>query len=98
MNHCAITIQHLQQGYGKHNVLDDVSLEIPHGQTFALLGRNGAGKTTLIRTLLGLLHPNSGSVEVLGLNPAVRPLEIRSRVGYLAEDQAMYGWMTWRGS
>jgi ABC-2 type transport system ATP-binding protein len=90
----AIAIQHLRQGYGKHLVLHDVSLEIPPGQTFALLGRNGAGKTTLIRTLLGLLHPSGGSVEVLGLNPSAEPLAIRSRVGYLAEDQAMYGWMT----
>jgi ABC-2 type transport system ATP-binding protein len=94
MNRCAIAVHHLQQGYGRHAVLNDVSLEIPHGQTFALLGRNGAGKTTLIRTLLGLLHPRGGSVEVLGMNPTVQPLEVRSRVGYLAEDQAMYGWMT----
>ncbi len=97
MSGSAILVQHLRQGYGKHSVLHDVSLEIPHGQTFALLGRNGAGKTTLIRTLLGLLHPSGGSVEVLGLNPTLHPLApltIHSRVGYLAEDQAMYGWMT----
>ncbi len=94
MSRAAIVIQHLRQGYGTHTVLEDVSLEIPHGQTFALLGRNGAGKTTLIRTLLGLLQPNGGLVEVLGLNPSIQPLEIRARVGYLAEDQAMYGWMT----
>lgn len=91
---CAIRVQHLKQGYGKHAVLDDVSLEIPQGQTFALLGRNGAGKTTLIRTLLGLMRPRSGSVEVLGLDPADQPVEVRRRIGYLAEDQAMYGWMT----
>ncbi len=95
MNHqCAIAVQHLRQGYGKHDVLDDVSLEIPYGQTFALLGRNGAGKTTLIRTLLGLMPPKSGTIEVLGLNPAVKMIEVRRRIGYLAEDQAMYGWMT----
>ena len=95
MNHpCAISIQHLRQGYGKQVVLNDVSLEIPHGQTFALLGRNGAGKTTLIRTLLGLMAPKSGAVEVLGLIPAIQPMEVRRRIGYLAEDQAMYGWMT----
>jgi ABC-2 type transport system ATP-binding protein len=95
MNHpCAISIQHLRQGYGKQVVLNDVSLEIPHGQTFALLGRNGAGKTTLIRTLLGLMAPKSGAVEVLGLTPAIQPIEVRRRIGYLAEDQAMYGWMT----
>lgn len=90
----AIVIRRLKQGYRRRTVLEDVSLEIPAGQTFALLGRNGAGKTTLIRTLLGLLRPRAGSVEVLGLDPAQRAEEVRSRVGYLAEDQAMYGWMT----
>jgi ABC-2 type transport system ATP-binding protein len=94
MSGTAIVVDRLRQRYGKHNVLDDVSLEIPNGQTFALLGRNGAGKTTLIRTLLGLLRPTGGSVEVLGLNPTAQSLEIRGRVGYLAEDQSMYGWMT----
>jgi ABC-2 type transport system ATP-binding protein len=94
MSASAIVVEHLRQGYGRHPVLHDVSLEIPRGQTFALLGRNGAGKTTLIRTLLGLLHPGNGTVEVLGLNPVLQALEVRSRVGYLAEDQTMYGWMT----
>jgi ABC-2 type transport system ATP-binding protein len=94
MNRSAIRVQRLSQGYGRNLVLDDVSLEMPCGQTFALLGRNGSGKTTLIRTLLGLMPPRSGTVDVLGLNPARQPLEIRSRIGYLAEDQAMYPWMT----
>jgi ABC-2 type transport system ATP-binding protein len=90
----AVALRQLKQGYRGRLVLDGVSLDIPAGQTFALLGRNGAGKTTLIRTLLGLLAPLSGSVEVLGLAPAKQPSEVRRRVGYLAEDQAMYGWMT----
>jgi ABC-2 type transport system ATP-binding protein len=94
MNQSAISVDHLRVGYGKRLVLDDISLKIPEGQTFALLGRNGAGKTTLIRTLLGLLAPVSGGVAVVGLNPTAKPLEVRSRIGYLAEDQAMYGWMT----
>ncbi len=94
MNRTAILVQHLRQGYRKDVVLEDVSFEMSCGQTFALLGRNGSGKTTLIRTLLGLLPPRNGTVEVLGLNPVRQALEIRSRVGYLAEDQAMYGWMT----
>jgi len=74
MSNPAIVAQHLRWGYGKQVVLHDVSLEIPRGQTFALLGRNGAEKTTLIRTLLGRLQPADGTVEVLGRNPvAVGP-------------------------
>ncbi|HEX4142155.1 MAG TPA: ABC transporter ATP-binding protein [Pirellulales bacterium] len=94
MNPSAIKVDHLRVGYGRRMVLDDVSLEVPVGQTFALLGRNGAGKTTLIRTLLGLLAPASGGAEVAWLNPTLRPLDVRRSIGYLAEDQAMYGWMT----
>jgi ABC-2 type transport system ATP-binding protein len=57
------------------------------------LGRNGAGKTTTIRMLLGLLKPDGGSIRVLGLDPAKHEIEVRKRVGYLAEDQQMFGWM-----
>ena len=90
----AIALDNLRQSYGKQSVLEGLSLEVPQGKTFALLGRNGAGKTTLIRTLLGLLPPVAGSVRVLGLDPYRQALELRRRIGYLAEDQAMYGWMT----
>jgi ABC-2 type transport system ATP-binding protein len=92
----AIVVEDLRQGYGRRPVLQGVSLTVSAGQTFALLGRNGAGKTTLIRTLLGVLPPAAGSgrVEVLGLSPSERPIEVRGRVGYLAEDQTIYPWMT----
>ena len=94
MNQAAISIRNIRKVFGKQTVLNDVSLEIPAGETFALLGRNGAGKTTLIRILLGLLEPDAGSVSVAGLDPQSDPIELRRRVGYLAEDQVMYDWMT----
>src|SRR5439155_12876179 len=64
------------------------------GQIFALLGRNGAGKTTAIRLLLGLLNRDGGSIAVLGRDPQQEPLGVRAAVGFLAEDQQMFGWMT----
>lgn len=94
MNDFAVSVRHLRKAFGAHVVLEDVTLEVPAGQTLALLGRNGAGKTTMIRTLLGLLPADSGELRVAGCDPAVQPLELRRRVGYLAEDQAMYDWMT----
>lgn len=94
MTQAALEVCHLRQGYSRRVVLEDLSLEVPRGSTFALLGRNGAGKTTLIRTLLGLLRPAGGTVSVLGIDPAARPIEVRRLVGYLAEDQTMYPWMT----
>lgn len=90
----AIKIHLVDKKFDKNVVLDNVSLEIPRGQTLALLGRNGAGKTTLIRILLGLLKPDSGSMKIDGCDPSSDAIELRRRVGYLAEDQTMYGWMT----
>lgn len=94
MNELSIEANGIHKSFGSHRVLQDVSLQISPGQTFALLGRNGAGKTTFIRTLLGLLTPDTGSIRLAGLDPTRSALEVRSRVGYLAEDQTMYGWMT----
>jgi ABC-2 type transport system ATP-binding protein len=88
-----IQMRSVRKSFGKKPVLQGVDLSMPAGQTFAFLGRNGAGKTTTIRTLLGLLKPDAGEIRVLGLNPATQPLEIRRRVGYVAEDQTMFGWM-----
>ncbi|HZL35289.1 MAG TPA: ABC transporter ATP-binding protein [Tepidisphaeraceae bacterium] len=79
--------------FGRKHVLEGVNLTVFAGQTFAFLGRNGAGKSTAIRMLLGLLKPDAGTVRVLGMDPQAEPLKVRQRVGYLAEDQAMFGWM-----
>jgi ABC-2 type transport system ATP-binding protein len=94
MSDSAVSVHNLRKAFGSQVVLEDVSFEVLRGQTFALLGRNGAGKTTMIRTLLGLLPPDSGKILVAGCDPATESLELRRRVGYLAEDQSMYDWMT----
>ncbi len=93
MNDLAIEVTSLTKRFGRRTVLDGVSLRVVRGRTYAFLGCNGAGKTTTIRILLGLLRPDSGSAAVLGLNPARDALAVRRRVGYMAEDQAMFGWM-----
>ncbi|TWU28595.1 ABC transporter ATP-binding protein [Bythopirellula polymerisocia] len=79
--------------FRKQEVLRDTTFRVERGRTFAFLGRNAAGKTTAISIMMGLLSRDAGSVRVLGLDPATHPVEVRRRVGYLAEDQTMYGWM-----
>ncbi|MEK7767703.1 MAG: ABC transporter ATP-binding protein [bacterium] len=64
--------------------VDGVTLAVPRGCVFALLGLNGAGKTTAMRLLVGLLRPDRGTVRVLGGDPAADPA-IRARIGYLPE-------------
>lgn len=80
--------------FGKTVALDDVSFEIPAGVVCAILGANGAGKSTAIRLILGLDDADSGEMEVLGMNSETHALEIRGRVGYVADQPPLYDWMT----
>jgi ABC-2 type transport system ATP-binding protein len=73
--------------YGSQWALNDVTATFPRGAV-GLLGPNGAGKSTLIKSLLGLVAPNRGRIEVLGLDAARAALEIRGRVGYMPETDA----------
>jgi ABC-2 type transport system ATP-binding protein len=94
MTQAAVEIRDLRFSYGKKHVLTGVNLDVPKGSIFGFLGRNGAGKTTLIKTLLGLQKPAAGKATILGLDCFSNALEVRKRIGYMAEDQQMYGWMT----
>ena len=89
----AIETVDLTKRFGRHTVVDHLSLKVPTGSVFAFLGRNGAGKTTTIRILLDLLDRNSGDARILGLDCVKRAIEIKRRVGYVAEAQQMYDWM-----
>jgi len=75
----------------KHGVpvLNGVSFAMQPGEVVGLLGRNGAGKTTLINIAMGMLFPQGGSVEVFGLSPTGHPVEVKRRVGYVAEEQVL---------
>src|SRR5262245_61906885 len=81
------TVSNLTVTYGAHRALSNVSFEVPPGAT-GLLGANGAGKSTLIRALLGFVAPQTGRVDVLGMNALTDPLDVRSRVGYVSEEDA----------
>lgn len=79
----AILVTKLVKSYGPVKALRGVNLEIAYGEIFGFLGPNGAGKTTTIRCLLDLIHPDSGQIQVLGINPQKDPVSIHQRVGYL---------------
>lgn len=88
-----IEIRGVAKSFKNKAVLKGVDLTVRKGEIYAFLGRNGAGKTTTIEMLLGLLDRDAGDLKVLGLDPRKQAIEIRRRVGYMAEDQTMYGWM-----
>ncbi len=91
MNDTAVAIDRLTFNYGKLRVIDDLSLEIPAGTSFGLLGPNGSGKTTLIRLLVGLLKPAEGSIQCLGRTPSSSNARLR---GYMPQLPSLYAELT----
>ena len=83
----AVTLDRVTVEYGKNQALKDVSAVFPRGAV-GLLGPNGAGKSTMLKSLLGFIAPTAGRMQVLGLDVASKPTEIRSRLGYMPENDA----------
>ena len=83
----------LRKEYPRVLALDDLTCEVPEGAV-GLLGPNGAGKSTFIKILLGFTKPTSGTVRILGIDPADAPLEIRRKVGYMPEVESFIPGMT----
>ena len=88
-----IEIRGVNRRFGDKRALNNVSLDVPRGLVFGLVGANGAGKTTLIRHVLGLLKAQTGSVRVFGRDPVKEPVSVLSRLGYLSEEGDLPGWM-----
>jgi len=68
-----IAVTDLTRKFGAKTALDNVSIYVPRGCVFGLVGENGAGKTTLIKHILGLLRAETGSVRVFGRDPVIEP-------------------------
>jgi ABC-2 type transport system ATP-binding protein len=88
-----VAITGLARRFGSKLALDDVSLYVPKGSVFGLVGENGAGKTTLIKHILGLLRAEAGTVRVFGLDPVAEPVQVLGGIGYLSEQPDLPGWM-----
>jgi ABC-2 type transport system ATP-binding protein len=82
------------EGVGKkypHFLLDNISLELPTGSILGFIGANGAGKSTTIRILMGLVHQDRGTVEVLGHAMPADQVAAKLQIGYVSEDMRLYG-------
>ena len=86
----AIKTTNLTKSYGKSRGIIDLNLTVKKGEFFGFIGPNGAGKSTTIRTLLGLIHKNSGHAEILGMDIEKEQQKLLSRVGYLPSEAAFY--------
>ncbi len=88
-----VEVDGLGRKFKRTVALDGLSLKIPRGGVFGLVGENGAGKTTLIKHLLGLYRAEQGTVRVFGLDPVQEPEKVLGGIGYLSEDRDLPSWM-----
>ncbi|MDK6080122.1 ABC transporter ATP-binding protein [Massilia varians] len=86
----ALRTSGLSKSFGRPAV-DGLDLEVRRGELYALLGPNGAGKTTTLRMVTGLVAPDAGRIEVLGIDLAQAPLDAKRRMAYLPDDPMLYG-------
>jgi ABC-2 type transport system ATP-binding protein len=89
-----IELVHLVKRYGDLLAVNDITLTVPRGEFFAVLGPNAAGKTTTIRILAGLIKPTSGSARVAGFDVQTSPLEARRRLAYVPDFPFLYDKLT----
>jgi len=82
-----VSLDNVAKSFNGHRAIDGLTLEIPEGSIFGLLGRNGAGKTTTIRMIMDIIRPDSGAIRVFG-----KPMDesIKDRTGYLPEERGLY--------
>ena len=90
MNAIPVAVQGLAVHLGGSRILDDVALSVASGESVAFLGANGSGKSTTIRCLLGLYHPDEGTVRVFGMDPSTSARDINRRVAYVPGEVALW--------
>jgi ABC-2 type transport system ATP-binding protein len=90
----ALRIEGLTKRFGERVAVDHLSLTVDPGQSFALVGPDGAGKTTTMRLLVGIMDPDEGRAEVLGLDPVTQGDQVRENIGYMPQRFGLYGDLT----
>src|SRR3989454_6563062 len=89
MPEVAIQTQKLTRKFGDLTAVDGIDLQVAAGQFFGFLGPNGAGKSTTIKMLTGLLAPTAGSMDLLGLDFATHPVEVKRQIGVVPEGMGL---------
>lgn len=95
-----IKIKDLKKSFGKNHVLNGFSMELYEGENLVIMGKSGSGKSVMIKCLVGLMEPNSGSIEIMDQN--ISEIEqndldiLRTEIGFLFQGSALYDSMTVR--
>jgi ABC-2 type transport system ATP-binding protein len=86
----SIEVKNLLKEYGEQKAVNNISFKINKGEIVGFLGPNGAGKSTTMKIISGYLQQSGGDAFVCGLNVKDEPLEIKKKIGYLPEANALY--------
>ena len=89
-----VALRGLSKRYGAVEALRGLDLTVERGQVYGFLGRNGAGKSTALRVIMGITQPSGGQVSLFGRLLHGEDPAVRRRIGYVAQEQNFYGWMT----
>ncbi len=92
MNGTPVVLENLRKAFGRVVALEDLTLDVPPGATYFILGPNGSGKTTLVNLLTGILRPTDGQVRVFGSDPYRRPYETAQRLSVAYENHHLPSW------
>lgn len=85
-----LTIRNLHKSYGTTSVLQGVALQVDPGQTVGIVGPNGAGKTTLLKCIVGVVHPDAGTIAIDGVDAIANALDARRQIGYAPSETSLY--------
>jgi ABC-2 type transport system ATP-binding protein len=94
MPEIAIKTEKLTRRFGALTAVDEMDLQVVVGQFFGFLGPNGAGKSTTIKMLTGLLAPTAGRMELLGVDFAAHPVEVKRQIGVVPEGMGLFDRLT----
>jgi ABC-2 type transport system ATP-binding protein len=94
MQEIAIKTEKLTRRFGVLTAVDEMDLQVVAGQFFGFLGPNGAGKSTTIKMLTGLLAPTAGRMELLGVDFAAHPVEVKQQIGVVPEGMGLFERLT----
>ena len=90
----AVSLRGVNRSFGENRAVRDLNLEIVKGSIHGLLGPNGSGKSTTMKMVMGLLKPDSGAIDVYGVDPQRDPMGVKRMVGYVPETPRLYEYLT----
>ena len=90
----SVEVNRLSKSFGNRRAITTVSLSVQSGEVLGLLGPNGSGKSTLMKSIVGIIKPDTGSIRVLGTDVTADPVAIKGMIGYVPESPRLYEFLS----